>query len=199
MTANNTLLQRNIQNLVISSGLPEAEVARRAGVKQTTLHRIVSGKTTNPRAASLELLADYFNCKVKDFFSDKARTNEVPLISWTHAALLDPKNSLSEQKAICSVDVSSSAFAVKMNDSSMDMVIQESAILIIDPCREAVDRSLAIVYLNKDEKILCRQLIIDGVDVYIKPLSLNLFNANVIKLTSKDKILGILVQSIMNF
>lgn len=58
-------LQRNLLYLIQKRGINPTILAKEAGVQQPTLHRILSGESEDPRTATLQPLADYFNCTVE--------------------------------------------------------------------------------------------------------------------------------------
>ena len=54
-------LVNNIKRLMMAKGLNEAKLAKRTNIPQPTLHKILSGKTEDPRVSTLKLLAEFFN------------------------------------------------------------------------------------------------------------------------------------------
>jgi transcriptional regulator with XRE-family HTH domain len=46
--------------LVAEKGISSAELARKTGVSQPVVHRLIAGETENPQILSLKPLADYF-------------------------------------------------------------------------------------------------------------------------------------------
>src|SRR5574337_533366 len=62
--ANMNKLQENIVALLARDGISENELARRSGVNQTTLNRIIRGDILDLRDGTLEPLAEYANTTV---------------------------------------------------------------------------------------------------------------------------------------
>ena len=57
---------QNIRRMMNQFKVTEAEVSRRTHVPQPTIHKILSGKTTDPRASTLKSLADYFKISIDE-------------------------------------------------------------------------------------------------------------------------------------
>ena len=65
------ILITNLYSLIQEHQINEAELSRRTGIPQPTLHKILSGKTTDPRISTLlQTLASYFNITLDNLFSD---------------------------------------------------------------------------------------------------------------------------------
>src|SRR3989338_4542890 len=83
-------LTEQLQQLIATQGLNEADLARKTNIPQPTLHKILAGKTADPRASTLKILADYFNISVDQLISGTSlhqrlaltETQSVPIISW---------------------------------------------------------------------------------------------------------------------
>lgn len=59
----------------------EGHVARLSGVKQPTIHRILTGESKDPRRSNLERIAAAFGATVDDLYSDTAQPGEPTLDS----------------------------------------------------------------------------------------------------------------------
>lgn len=60
------LVKKNLEWLIAKRKTNPHELHRLTGVKQPTIHRILTGESTDPRTSTLQPLADYFGVKVAD-------------------------------------------------------------------------------------------------------------------------------------
>ena len=51
---------RNLQELMHAKDISEAELSRQTSIPPATIHKILSGKTSDPRISTLKTLADFF-------------------------------------------------------------------------------------------------------------------------------------------
>lgn len=58
-----------LRQLMTENAISENELARRTGLKQPTIHRILSGETRDPRRRTLQPLADFFGIDVESFYT----------------------------------------------------------------------------------------------------------------------------------
>ncbi|HHD2792229.1 TPA: helix-turn-helix domain-containing protein [Clostridium perfringens] len=65
-----------IQNLMDSKGWTKYRLAKEAGLGQSTVHEIMSGKKKSPNAKTLQKLATTLGVTVDTFFNDDSSPNE---------------------------------------------------------------------------------------------------------------------------
>jgi len=53
-----------LTRLIASHGLTSAELARRTGIAQPVIYRLMSGETINPQVLTLKPIADYFKISI---------------------------------------------------------------------------------------------------------------------------------------
>lgn len=105
-----------------------------------------------------------------------AVTTRLPLISWVTAghwrAVID---SFQPGDADAWVEttkrVGPSAFALTVRGDSMEPRCPDGAIIVVDPDREAVNGSLVVVRLDKDEEATFKRLVIEGGRRFLAPLN----------------------------
>ncbi len=206
-----------LKRLMFEKGIRAMDLARLAHVPQPTVQRIVAGTTPNPHLASLLPIAKFFGLTIEQLKGLEpipgfephnvnpafAHLKEVPLISWQEA--FDWVNKMNDfplkanKTLAVDIPVSSSAFAVTLQDSSMLPVFTKGTQLIIDPDKKAHDRSFVVASLKDQPEAVFRQLLIDAKHRYLKPLSPDLEQFKMISLGEEDKICGVLVQARKNF
>lgn len=208
-------LSNIINTLLFERKMRPAALARETGLPATTIHRLVTGKSTRPYKNSLIPIAEYFSLSVEQLIgeeelpdnywrdesmglSKKEQIKQIPIISWSDADNFHHIDKKAQQCIVSSGSMSDSCFALIMLDHSMEPLFPKRAALIFDPTRQALDRSFILVKLNNLETPMFRQLLIDGEHKYLKPLNpdLNMYKMRV--LNSEDKIIAVLLESRIN-
>lgn len=198
----NTKLGKILSALMAKKGLHTSKLARYVGVPQPTIHRIATGNIANPHLSSLKPIADFFSITVDqlkglDPIPELDQVQNIPLLNWDQ---LD-KNSRAQSKDLIITDakVAQNAFALTVKDASMEPIFPKGTVLIVDPMRQPKDRSYVIIKLTKKKEAIFRQLIINGDNSYLKPLSPDLENYKLLQLNKADSIIGIVVQARHNY
>lgn len=212
-----SLISQVLKRLMFERELKTAELARLIGMPQPTLHRIVEGTSTRPHAPSLVAIANYFGLSLEQLRGEapipwlapmdleilQAGWQKIPLIDWLELPQVaaDSAKTTGEENVgfkpivLSEVKFQGPAFALRMPDASMDPVFPINTTLIFDEGRAAKDRDYALVYLKKDDRYVFRQLIIDGHQTFIRPLSPDLREVTLHTLDKHDRVCGVLVQS----
>lgn len=206
----NTLSLSDILNrLIFNERIRVTELSRRTGVPQATLQRMVMGTIENPRQASLQPIAEYFKVSLEQLkgiepisWLSPAKLGEigwaqVPLLSFEQAVSITEEKAsmLNEGLLYTDAKVGMGAFALKMNDASMEPLFPQGTLLIIDPQKVAKDRSYVLAAIAGCPKAIFRQLLLDYPLQYLKPISpdFNRYNGHLIG--DKDRIIGVVVQT----
>lgn len=177
------------------------ELARRIGLPQPTVHRIVTGACEHPHHSSLQPIASFFSISIDqlkglDPIPWLDRAMKIPLLEWDHA--LDwpaTQKEVHKQFILTDANVGLNAYALKVQDASMEPVFPRNTTLIVDPDKQAKDRSYVIAKLANWQEPIFRQLLIDAHDNYLKPLSPDFDQYKMIYLNNNDKILSVVVQA----
>ena len=212
---NELILINNLQQLIRIHGNPSiSDLARLTNIPQPTLHHILSGATKNPRKKSLEALADFFSISVKQLIGEEPLPNiipdivkenlhirAIPIIQWDmlmHWPPDDVKN-LHLKEILLDKKVADNAFALVVQDSLMEPMFPQDALLIFDSGKSPMDRDFVVAHDSRDNSILFNRLFIDNHQTYIKQ---NLTDGNVqlIKLDlDTDQIIGTLIEVRIQF
>lgn len=197
-------LAQVLQDLLREKRISVSELARQASLPQPTIQRIVSGTHSRPHQKTLKTLANYFGITQDQLRGNdiipwlsakrKASLSQIPIIDiyQTSDYLLSIEKNT--QSIVVDLNVSSDGYAIKMPDPSMEPLIPQGAILIVDPHKKPHYRSFVIVKIKNHKVAIVRQLIIDANKYYIKPLSPDLEKFQMTSLQPEDKILGVIVQ-----
>lgn len=204
----------NLQRLLKLYGSPSInDLAKTIGIPQPTLHHIIEGKTKKPRQEALEALANYFSISIPelmgtvplatipDTIKDRLKISTVPLISWNLAKDWKREKLHSDKYDEILLDklVDKDAFALQLNDTSMEPLFQEKSILIFDPSKKPKERDFVLVYLSKLDKIIFNRLFLEARNMYIKQEKFD-GNAELIKLSQpNDRIIATLIEARLEF
>lgn len=74
------LVKKNLEWLITNKGISPYELQRHVGVPQPTIHRILTGESTDPRTSTLQPLATYFGVTVADL---RDRDLSIPQVAET--------------------------------------------------------------------------------------------------------------------
>ena len=185
---NDDILIKNIRRLMHLHGLNEAELARKTAIPQSTLHKILSGFTADPRVSNLRVLADYFAVPLDTLFKaepwDETAKNygiaslSLPIISWCHCVdknfypgSLSPKNW--NDWIVVERNSNTNGNYGLVTKPSMEPRFPRGTILIIDNTTQAHDGDLIVVQYPEAEDATIRELAIDGREKLLLPLNKN--------------------------
>lgn len=198
-----------LRQLMDEQALTTSELARRTGIGQPVVYRILSSETGDPKVSTLSAIANYFAVSISQLIGDeplpknrvpgthaaaKFGWNNVPLLSWEEAiAWPTNKDTFSELEYILTdAEVTAEGYALKVKDTTMRPLFPENTILIIDPSLQVEDRDYAIVHIDKQKQAVFRQVLFDAQTIYLKPLNSD-FKMQLLE--EKYRFLGVVVQS----
>jgi SOS-response transcriptional repressor LexA len=202
---NNTKIGNILNKLMNDKNLKVSELARRIKLPQPTVQRIAAGTCINPHISSLQPIAEFFSITVDQLkglepIPQFDKVSKLPVISWTQAIsckekLIPP----SEDYMLADVPVSQNSFALKVFDGAMEPLFPRGTLLILDPHVPPKDRSYIIALTQGTNMPIFRQLIINGADRFLKPLSPDIDIYKMTRLASSDTILATVVQARCNY
>lgn len=201
----NTKIGTILRRLLSDQNLRVSELARRVQLPQPTVQRIATGVCENPHISSLKPIADYFSISIDQLKGIEPipkfdRVHKLPLISWQEA--VDSKKhpaTQTDNHVIVDISVGDRAYALKVIDGAMEPIFPCDSILIVDPDVQPKDRSYVITLMNGNNTPIFRQLIFNGSDKYLKPLSPDTEIYKMLRLENSDNILGTVVQARWNY
>lgn len=202
-------LAANLRKLIVQHNISEAELARKTNIPQPTLHKILAGKTVDPRASTLKSLADYFGLSIDDLISGNdtkqphistPSTQSLPIISWEECLNFKSKMqnlTPSNWSAwIISEFISDYAFAL-ISKTALEPRFPKGTTLIIDPESTPEDGDLVLVHFANSDSAAIRELAVDGP---FRQLTTICKPANVTTtLDNNTIILGVVVKAVFTF
>jgi len=199
-----------LNRLMFEKRIRTAELARKTNLPQATLSRIVSGITPNPHFSTLKTLADYFNINIEQLKGlqpipwllpqsvHETGWYKVPLLTWEQAIHWEKDRNQSlviNDEIFTDAHCNSKCFALKIKDSSMEPQFPKETIIIIDPTKEAKDRSYIVAQIANHAEVIFRQLLIDGPYKYLKPISPDFERFKLKLMNTEDQVIGVLIQA----
>lgn len=192
-----------------------SELAREVGVPSTTVHRLVTGKSTRPYKNSLIPIADYFSLSVEQLIGEEQLPNnpwqenspgkgveqrivKIPIISWGEVTNRGKESATQHQYVLSAGSISDQSFALTMPDYSMEPLFPKETILIFDPQLTAGDRSFVLVKLGKSDTLTFRQMLVDVDHKYLKPLNPDLTTYQMRLMGSDAQVIATLCESRVN-
>jgi SOS-response transcriptional repressor LexA len=201
----------NVLNHLISiNGISEAALGRKIGVPRATINRLVSGKTPDPRASTLEAIAHFFGITIDQLLGKQpipglSQANKpsmkvdhwIPILAWEQAfywqeTISGIKHKTIDEWVLTDPNIDGGSFALIFKGDSMFPQFYENTILIIDTNQAPKNRDFVIAYCHDNKETLFRQLIVDGSYKFLKPIN-TIFPTLQIK--ELDQIIGLVVQS----
>lgn len=204
-------LSSNLRQLMKINNLSEAELARKTNIPQPTIHKILAGKTSDPRASTLKALANFFNVQIDMLLSNDVlkesdfitktnpnRTQSIPIISWKDCInfkkLINELTPTNWQKWAITEFFSYSAYAL-MSKPSMEPRFPKGSTLIIDPSVTPEDGDFVVAFFPNTREAALRELSIDGPTKILTSMS----KEHVTNLEDGIKIFGVVVKSVFSF
>ena len=172
-------LSENIAHLLKSHHTNESELARNLNVTYNTIHRLVSGTTSDPKLSTLQQIADYFNvgldyllsspCTQPTSASDQPKF--VPIVSWENIQSVDFFYTFNVGNWTQWIPVATNEKKL-MNDRcyalestrSMQPKFPIGTTFIVKPDEPPIDGDFVIVRFKDDNSVSLRELIVDSPD-----------------------------------
>jgi SOS-response transcriptional repressor LexA len=201
------VLVANLHRLLHSHNLTEAMLARLTKIPQPTLHKILSGKTEDPRISTLQSLANFFGVTIDELYSSSPYTEDkasvgiqsLPIVSWSECLkgreFIDTLTPNIWDHWLV-IEYSGKDLYGLISKPSMEPRFPKGSTLIIDPQITPTDGDLVVVYYAGTQEATLRELSIDGPTKLLLPLN-NLCSTHV--LNDDIKIVGTVIQSRFNY
>jgi len=202
-----------LNRLMFEQKIRTTELARRTGLPQPTVHRIVTGTSPSPHHTSLKPIAKYFHISVNQLLghepipqlteteaTQQPVVHSIPTITWKEAEnwntlKTDKKLFADRNRVYTTKSMSNDAFALIMNDDAMFPLFPEGSTLVFDPNIPPKKNYYVLVKLKHENHLIFRQLAADKKKQFIRPLNPDVEQYNIIFLDKQDRIFGVLAES----
>ncbi|MFJ1268644.1 helix-turn-helix domain-containing protein [Legionella lytica] len=206
----NENLSKNLSLLMKEHKVSESDLARALGLPYNTIHRLVSGHTTDPRISTLKSIAVYFNVSLDTLLNPielatstlniNNNPKAVPILSWEKISSNDFLNSIDRQDwvnwlpiPLVSIEnLSLHAYAIESRPS-MYPRFPTGTFFVVDPECKPIDGDLILIKIKKDGAVSLRELMIDPPTMKLLPIIHNSDLLNFI--ASEHEIIGVVVLS----
>jgi len=165
--------------------------AELCGISEGAVRNLKSGG--NPTAKTLKKIAEATKTDINEFFSTEGIEEEptetpnfspappprndprqIPIISWVQAGdwqdVFDPYQPGYAEDWITTTETNHpNAFGLVIHGDSMEPEFMEGDIITVDPGREAISGSYVVA--KNGQEATFKQLVIDGNNVFLKPLN----------------------------
>jgi SOS-response transcriptional repressor LexA len=166
----------NLLHLMKKNKINATQIAKNINLPQPTVHRLLSGKTGNPKLSTLNLIAKYFSVSI-DYLIELREGNEirnktlkdisqVPIIGWDNAtnwqasiSKLTPHNWT--DWLVIERATNESIFALR-SKKSMEPKFLVNSLIIVDPNLKPNDGDLVLVHFNETSEATVRKIKLDG-------------------------------------
>ena len=165
-----TKLSSILRQLMGEDKINTSALARKTGILQPVMHRMVTGDTDNPCINTLLPIAEYFGITVDQL------VGKFPLPTERMAAL------------------SEETYTVTVKDSTMSPKFPEGTLLIVDPAVTPENGDFAMIELEPESDAMFKQVFFDSADIYLKPLNPDFKTIHLTK-NSTYRFLGVVVES----
>lgn len=203
LPSNNTL-SINLRRLMLSLGINECTLSRSTNIPQPTLHKILSGKTSDPRASTLKILSEHFKISIEellygtpvtDLQNTSPQTQSIAVISWGDCLnakkFVDKLTPSNWNKWVVSEFISHDLYGL-VSKCSMEPRFPKGTIFIIDPAGIPEDGDLLIVHFPQTSEASIREFSVDGPSKLLLPICPN---SSICPLSDDINILGIVIQT----
>lgn len=196
-------LAHNLNELITLHRITEQELARAVDLPYNSIRRICTQETKDPRASTLQLIANYFRITIDNLLNgdispnvlNHVVTRYIPIIGWDKVTSISTVTSFHEittKWLPLAIDeklkLSDHAFALESRPSIHEKYPPGTS-FVIDPELRAIDGDMVLVQLNENDEVTLKIYCNDPPEkklrsVINKSETIN-FNCE------KDKILGV--------
>ncbi len=200
-----------IRQLMNERGWSEAELCRAVDVPQTTINRLLSCQTNDPRISTLNAIAECFKIKIEQLLgleplakgvqnSDSGRN--VPVVKWMcirkwlTGENQVHKEDLDDDLPWISTErkMSDRAFALKAMPF-MEAHFPLNALILVEPKRDIQDGAFVVISLSHGNPTV-RKVIKDGNSILLRKV---FTDGELREMTTQDTVLGTIVETRVNY
>lgn len=177
--------------LIKNKGLSTIDLAKKTGLSQPTISRLLSGATPDPRVYTLLPLANYFGITIDQLLGQEPMgpveaendyksnaVSHIPILDWEQIEEWDRDNSFYVPKCryywvTTTIELSSRSYALILNSKSLPAPFIFNSFLIVDPKHSYEDGSYVVVYEQKSVPMI-KKIIKDGSIKWLLSLNENI-------------------------
>lgn len=204
-------LKESLKFLIEKYNLNTMDLARRTGVGQPVIYRIISGETEDPKISTLSTLADYFHISIDQLIgnapldikdNERKQLPSIPLLTWENVVymLAANKEQLNNSPTITTtIQTNKSIYALRIKDDSMAPIFCQDTLISVDYAKKPKNFDYVIAKTKKNKEAVFRQLIIDEDLKYLRPLNPNIEKFKIQLVEDNCAFFGVLIQSRIDY
>lgn len=167
-------LGSNIKMLLIEGKINESELAKRTGISQQVINRMVTGVNTNPKLETLMPIANYFSVSLQDLVSnnlqniqkEQNKSLQIPFFTFKEMNQFGVDTAASNASRFISVELNSKPenfyFATSMYDDSMEPKFSKGSILVFEKTDQVFNGDFCLLKSDDDNNYIFRQIMINS-------------------------------------
>ena len=185
-----------------SKGLSQLELANRIGASQSTIASLENGSNTSTSyvfeiARVLEVSPEwlYYGSPTQNITQQGVQYT--PQLEWESVKEWETARLKTEQLKSTGLPYTATTYVLVVQNDLMTPDFPIDTLIVIDGAKQPKNGDFAVFYDKKSDNTLFRQYIIDGKDIYLKPLN---NHYPTIKYSVDDlTICGTVIRSLRNF
>lgn len=206
------LLQANL--LLLMKGMSEGRLAKLASIPKTTINRILSGRTPDPRAGTLVPIAQYFGISLEQLIGVEPLPASLPFITANNSQVQEQVFKLpfiemhnlydmycnrynpQKQYSVLAdevIPIDERCFFTKVTTTAMQPKFYENDRIIINPSIKPRHKDYVVYYNASTYKVFLSQYLSEQDNEAL--ILTNITAVKIIKLTPQDICIGVVVKS----
>ena len=158
--------------------LSQAKLAQMVGVSQAAIHALESGinkSTTNllDISKALKVSPDWLCNGIDTVSIPKKHSYEVPIIDWNEVKNWQQARKRTREFFTFGDNFSATTYGLVIENDLMTPDFSIGTTIVVDGSKEAKNNDFVIFYDTNIDAALFRQYVVDGQEVYMKPLNSN--------------------------
>lgn len=210
----NEKLRDNLKKLMLRHGnMSVSDLARATHLPQPTLYQLYTGVTSRPRKKTLSVLAKYFSVTTEQLLGkevlpytlppqlkDELELKSVPILAWKDLHERADKVSFSySEEILLEREVGQDIFALRMVGSTMEPIFPEGCLLIFDRDKKLKNGGFGLIYSNKNHQFYFKKIFLEQGIMYAKSIQHEPDEPGVIKLTTQESLVAVLLEARLVF
>lgn len=180
-------LREVLASLLENKKISEAELSRKTGVSQPTIHRLLSGATPDTRISTIKAIANFFEVTIGQLTGDEplsmmsqsnlnSKIVKVPIIPWENAfewkkiiAKYIPTNW--DYWTTIDNQASKNSYAMINKNPHLPLPFAYDCVVVVDPEAKYKIGSYLVVYKVSNKSVSIKKLHLEGVEKWLMPLN----------------------------
>lgn len=180
--------RKNLMLLMQAKDLTEAQLSREIAMAQPTMHKLMSGATTDPRISTLIPIAEYFNVTIDQLLglvpfdvsliaSNKNSHSaiKVPVLPWEH--LVEHRKNLADltvsnwgEWLAINKHFAKDSYATRIKNSAFSAPFSNNTVIVVDPSLSITNGCYIFLKSTSTDSLTIKKCLFDGGDFWLMSL-----------------------------